>query len=189
MKTLTKLKVNKVQKSKSVSRKRPKKYTMVTKVDMLKKKKKHDNEDLFLTKMEKTQSQSWEVELIKSWQVTKLQNRNFVKKTKLKIKTILKIICVKRSPSMRSHFEEQDFDARLGSKTGKPCWRTVPCRQKWLPTGFLFWGPNYRICRNYLPVPSLRASFSSQVKNVWNRFYSPGVPFLSHVKILYLYIF
>ena len=25
-------------------------------------------------------------------------------------------------------------------------------RQKWLPTVFLFWVPNYRICRNYLPV-------------------------------------
>ena len=36
-----------------------------------------------------------------------------------------KMLCVKRSPPMRSQIEEQDFDARLGSKTGKTFWGTI----------------------------------------------------------------
>ena len=72
---------------------------------------------------------------------------------------------------------------------------TIPCRPKWLPTGFFcfeglipefgnnyltvffHWGPIFEFGNNYRPVFSPGAPFSSQVKNAWNRFYSPGCRF------------
>ena len=68
-------------------------------------------------------------------------------------------------------------------------WRLLLCREKCLPTGFLFWGPNFRISKIYLPVSFPEGVIFQSGKKMSETGFIPGVPFFSQVKILYLYIF
>ena len=62
-------------------------------------------------------------------------------------------------------------------------------RQKCLPTGFLFWGPNFRISKIYLPDSFPEGVIFQSGKKKSETGLIPGVPFFSQVKILYFFIF
>ena len=66
---------------------------------------------------------------------------------------------------------------------------SIPCRPKCLPTGFLFWGPNFRISKIYLPDSFPEGVIFQSGKKMSETGFIPGVPFFSQVKILYFVIF
>ena len=64
---------------------------------------------------------------------------------------------------------------------------TIPA--KMFTYRFLFWGPNYRISKIYLPVSFPEGVIFQSGKKMSETGFIPGVPFFSQVKILYLFMF